>query len=332
VNLAVTIDAEADDQWAQGGPLTTRNVSFWAPFIELCRRHGVKPTFLATSEILEDPYARKVLRRLCQDGNAEVGGHLHPWTTPPYLDEPGLRFNDAAHSFPCELSDDLLAEKLITLSAQVTECAGIAPTSFRAGRFGLDGRCVKLLGELGYAADSSVTPCVSWRDQAGLPGFQGGPDFRTRDITPSVVWRSGQRAVVELPVTIAYSGPLAERHALIPNRYVASSLRVADRVTHGYSVRQPIWMRPYPRTRGRDLVELWRIAAARGVGTAVMMFHSSELMPGGSPYRPTPRSVAALLALLDRFFAFVRAEGGAFLTLTEAAGAAAESPLLLRPL
>ena len=47
-----------------------------------------------------------------------------------------------------------------------------------------------------------------------------------------------------------------------------------------------------------------------------MMFHSSELMPGGSPFRPDAQSVRDLLACLDAFFGFVARGGGEFSTLT----------------
>jgi hypothetical protein len=45
------------------------------------------------------------------------------------------------------------------------------------------------------------------------------------------------------------------------------------------------------------------------------MFHSSELMPGGSPYRPTQASVDELLALLDALFESLRRRGHGFVTL-----------------
>ena len=48
------------------------------------------------------------------------------------------------------------------------------------------------------------------------------------------------------------------------------------------------------------------------------MFHSSELMPGASPYRPTQASVDALLRLLDELFGLARRRGHSFVTLSAA--------------
>ncbi len=140
MRLAVTIDTEADGQWDYGAPLTTRNVAFWAPFQELCERHGVTPTYLVTSEIVDDERAREQLASWLSRGAAEVGAHLHPWTTPPFADVPGLRHNDPVHAFPSQLPDELLADKLETLTVEVAAGFGRRPTSYRAGRFGFDGR------------------------------------------------------------------------------------------------------------------------------------------------------------------------------------------------
>src|SRR5674476_1614832 len=112
MKLIVTIDTEGDNQWDHGAPLTTRNVAFWQPFMDLCVRHSVRPTYLVTTEIIEDRAARDLLRRWSHEQLAEVGAHLHPWTTPPFVDEPGLRSNDSAHAFPSDLPEDLLRAQL----------------------------------------------------------------------------------------------------------------------------------------------------------------------------------------------------------------------------
>jgi hypothetical protein len=57
-----------------------------------------------------------------------------------------------------------------------------------------------------------------------------------------------------------------------------------------------------------------------------MMFHSSELMPGGSPFRPDARSVRDLLNCLDTFFTHVARCGGGFATLSELAGVILSGP------
>ena len=50
-----------------------------------------------------------------------------------------------------------------------------------------------------------------------------------------------------------------------------------------------------------------------------MMFHSSELMPGCSKYRPDGDSVEELYRLLNGFFKLLTTRGIASTTLTQAA-------------
>lgn len=318
--FVVTIDAEADNQWDHGTPLTTRNVHYWEPFHAICVKHGVTPTYLTTSEIAADPDAQSQLRTWVGGGTAEVGAHLHPWTTPPFVDEPGLRFNDAAHAFPSELPDELIARKLEVLTGEIEDGLGIRPTSFRAGRFGFDLRAARVLSRLGYVVDSSVTPLTDWRGHRGLPHLSGGPDFTAHSIRPFVVQDTGRPRLLELPVTIVPTHPLLRRFPSLVRVYRSLPMRAARKVSFGHrSCPQPVWLRPTPDHTQSDLRAAWHACQQEGSPVAVMMFHSSELMPAGSPYRTTESSVRDLLSLLDAFFGFVRDCGGAPASLTPAA-------------
>lgn len=318
MRIVVTVDTEADDQWHHGGPLTTENVRWWAPFQELCARHDARPTYLVTSEIAADERAVAFLAPLAGREAAEVGAHLHPWTTPPFRAEPGLAWNDAAHTYPCHLDEQLLAAKLRTLTTQIAEAFGASPTAFRAGRFGLDATGARLLAELGYVVDSSVTPYVSWAGNPGRPGWGGGPDFRRHTPYPYRVAGSGAPGLVELPVTILPTYALTRHSRALREHWEARLLRSARRVLRAWRRPQPLWLRPRPEYTVGDLGALLCEAERRRLPYAVFMFHSSELMPGASPYRPTQASVDVLLRLLDELFSMVRQRGHSFATLSAA--------------
>jgi hypothetical protein len=321
VKLAVTIDAEADGQWTPGVPITTRNVAFWPPFQDLCERHGVAPTYLIASEIVGDEKARESLRGWVRRGAAEVGAHLHPWTTPPFHDRPGLRYNDLQHAFPCQLPDELLREKTTNLTLQIEQAFCRRPTSYRAGRFGIDGRLAQILTDQGYVTDSSVTPLCSWRDHPGLGGH-GGPDFRAHGLSPFVIDGTGPGGLLELPVTVCVTYACLRRWPLLLQAYGSRLGRaVRKHVLSPWLAPQPVWLSPDPRYDTRDLTAAWHRGRESDPPSAVMMFHSSELMPGGSPFRPDAQSVRDLLAQLDTFFRHVREHGGSFATLS---GLAAE--------
>lgn len=75
------------------------------------------------------------------------------------------------------------------------------------------------------------------------------------------------------------------------------------------------WLRPNGRNR-RDLLGLTRTAREAGWPHVEFMIHSSELMPGGSPYFRSRRSVEGLYADLEALFAYV-ATGFCPVTLAE---------------
>jgi hypothetical protein len=332
MRLAVTIDTEADQQWNPGIALSTRNALFWAPFQELCERHGVVPTYLVASEIVEDDAACALLGEWESRGAAEIGAHLHPWSTPPFVDRPGLRFNDPVHAFPSQLPDELLREKTLVLTDQIATAFGARPTSYRAGRFGLDTRGAAFLAEAGYTVDSSVTPLTSWRRHPGLDGV-GGPDFRHHSPQPFRIQTPGGDRLIEIPVTIVTSYALLRRLPILLRAYRTLPVRAVRKLLLSrWLLPQPMWLSPDPRYSPSDLAAVWRCAGDQDLDTAVMMFHSSELMPGGSPFWPDDRAVRELLSCLDAIFEFVRREDGRFSTLTGLASTVAGAELTVKPL
>jgi hypothetical protein len=86
-----------------------------------------------------------------------------------------------------------------------------------------------------------------------------------------------------------------------------------------YFSNQPVWLRPVPGTDLNLLRELLIVARRSQLPFITMMFHSSELMPGCSKYRPDEASVEELYTLLERFFRLLAAMSIASVTLTEAA-------------
>lgn len=342
MSLVVTVDTEGDNQWDHGAALRVQNVDYWETFQHLCAKHGVRPTYLIASEIANDERAARLLASWVRTGDVEVGSHLHPWTTSPYVDRPGLRFNDVAHAFPHQLPGDLLDAKLDVLTRQIEAAIGQRPTSFRAGRFGFDHSCALSLARLGYEVDSSVTPGVSWAATPGLPGGVRGPDFTGHTAVPFWIKGTGRPGLMEVPVTILNTHRWVRKYpALLPVTR-CRPLRLLRRLTGGSWPRpQPLWLRPtvptganllpWRRRDGaevrvcsqtviaKDMEAVWKQAESQRLPAAVMMFHSSELMPAGSPFFPDRASVGELLTCLDGFFSFVRERGARFATLTQTA-------------
>ncbi len=320
MEFIISIDTEGDNQWDHGRELTTKNIRYVPRFQDLCEKYLIKPVYLVTSEVCEDAFAREIFRDYISCGNAEVGAHLHSWTTPPFIDRPGYRFNDPDHGFATEFPGDIQAEKVRNLTDQIESSFGKRPLSFRSGRFGFDERLARILSENSYLIDSSVTPCASWAAYKGLPDGKGGPDFTDKEAYP-YLYSFEDKALLEIPVTI-----LPTRFPLNSHKSLASYY--FSHVDHSIPLRvfrkllfkdQPLWLRPHMWMNMPLLEELVKEAEKLELPYLVMMFHSSELMPGCSIYRKDEEAVEKLYDLLEGFFVLLQDRRIDSVTLTEAA-------------
>lgn len=317
MQLIVTVDTEADNQWEAGRPLSLENLRCLPAFQELCRHYAIRPTYLITMEVAEHSEVIRPLRAWVEHGEAEVGAHLHPWTTPPFEDTAGQRFNDPRHVFPSQLPPLLLTVKLETLTRRIARAMGRRPTSFRAGRFGMHGPLAGLLAEQGYAVDSSVTPGLSWHRL-------GGPDFTTAPPYPyhpdaRDICRPGKLGLWEIPLTMVHTRAVIRRWPALARWYGRQNVSPLGRLMRlTWPGQQPLWLRPSPRGGLRRLMQVWAAAERLGLPFGVLMLHSSELMPGGSPYWRTPAAVERLMGQLEGFFQILHERGVPACTLTEA--------------
>jgi hypothetical protein len=307
MDVIVTIDTEADNQWDYHEVVTTENLDYVPRFQALCERYGLRPTYLCTFEVVESSRFEKVLRPYQERGAAEIGAHLHPWTNPPFGPAARGRIDkDAYPAYPSELTPDDFHAKLKTLTDRIALRAGRAPTSYRAGRWGFAAAHVPVLVRLGYAVDCSVTPFVSWTDNAGRR--EGGPDFRLAPVMPyfldpADVCRAGGSTLLEVPVTIVLPSAAMRQSAYLRAVYLRHRETLVGRVFNRVFNLDPLWFRPYPHLSAERLLTVYRVARAQRLPALEMMLHSSELMPGSSPYNPTEASVEQLYARLERVFA-----------------------------
>lgn len=242
---------------------------------------------------------------------AEVGAHLHPWTNPPYLkDETPMPL---FHRFPCDLDDDSLEEKLKTLTQVITKSMGRSPLSYRAGRWGLDGRQLELLEKLGYTVDSSVTPKISWQDTMGDPSGIGGPDFR---LAPNSLYhpdyanpaKKGKSKILEVPMSVLFVRRFLPKSKKMQRVFLSMPEGRFKRVTNKALFGQT-WLRIFNKTKPKDFVRI--LAAARRTKLPYLQFmtHSSELAIGTSPYVKSERALRHMFDMLEVMFKFFRDEG-----------------------
>ena len=320
MRFILSIDTEGDNQWDYGRELTTQNLRYIPRFQEFCDNFHIKPTYLVTSEVCQDGFAREIFRDYLLSFRAEVGAHLHSWTTPPFLGERGFRFNDSEHAYASELPLQLLNNKIKFLTDQIHESFGQRPQSFRSGRYGFNETVAGILIENSYLVDSSVTPYTDWSANKGISDLGGGPDFSGKTPVP-FEYLSGESKLLEIPVTIIPTKfPLNKSTTLsqyyfknVDNNLVLKGLRKF------FYKDQPLWLRPFDWTTPGMFTEIVNEALRLKLPYIVMMFHSSELMAGCSIYRKDKESIEKLYDLLSVFFDYLAKIRIQSVTLTEAA-------------
>ena len=292
----ITIDTEGDDLWSSPREITTRNAQYLPRFQALCERHGLKPTYLTNWEMANAPAFIEFGRDALARNAAEIGMHLHAWNSPPHLP---LTADDYRHQpYLIEYPEAVLRKKVRRMTDCLETIFQTKMKSHRAGRWAFNAAYARALTELGYEVDCSVTPHYSWARTKGDPHGAGGSDYSKYpasayflDLTD--VAKPGGSTLLEVPMT------------LVPRRYSAAVelLRRLPRMKRIWP--NPVWLRP----TGRNLASLlWILEQARVQRRDYVefMLHSSELMPGGSPYFRTPASIERLYEDLEALFTAAR--------------------------
>ena len=285
--LLVAIDTEGDNQWDAGARLNQRFENIYAleRLHEFFVSYGVRPTYVITYPVARDAQSQEVLRRISARGDSEIGAHHHAWETPPF-DAADVDRHPYALSLPLAQFDAQLA----ALTTAIRDAIGVAPISYRSGRFGFCAAHVSSLENHGYKIDSSVTPLF-------YEAHKGGPDFVGAPLTPYFLsyddaTRAGTSNLLELPVSAALNRRLPawlERvYGRAPRPYETRRLLRLARIAH---IR---WLRP-SYSSASEMIALADDIVRRGGSILNLLFHSSEAIVGGSPYNRTD-------AELDAFF------------------------------
>ena len=194
---------------------------------------------------------------------------------------------------------------------------------------------IPVLLDLGYKVDCSVTPYVTWINHLGVN--HGGPDFTVAPVEPYFldsedVCRPGNSALLEVPVTILCKNPVASKVTHLRRafgRYRRFRLGRAMNAAFGLTA---VWFRPYPHMTADRLISICRLAESRGLPVVEMLFHSSELMPGCSPYNPDEDAIERLYSTFISVFDYLAESGAAGATLSEFAARYSESTAHAKPL
>ncbi|WP_197525300.1 polysaccharide deacetylase family protein [Pseudobythopirellula maris] len=294
----MTVDTEEDDAWSGGYPpsgQSVRNIERLPKLQQLCDRHGVRPTYLVNSPVIDDATSRSVLQTLHAEGRCEIGAHLHAWCDGPHDRD---SYDDRT-SYLCNLSEPIQRAKIERLTDKIASVFGAAPVSFRAGRYGIDHVGLKLLAEFGYTIDSSVLAFRACGDH--------GPDYRDCPWQPyrvsecDIRMASDEGLIWEAPVSVGYTrGEQEAAHRLFERlNHPLPRVLKAPSIARRLGVAAQVKCSPEQST-ATEIIQLFEAYRAAGAETLVVLLHSSSLMPGGSPYARNESEAAEILARVDR--------------------------------
>jgi len=313
VKLVVTIDTE-EDEW--GGYDLPRyrvaNITRLTRLQDLFDRFGVRPTYMITQPVAEINAAIEVLAPILERGGCEIGAHCHPWNTPPYAEE-----RTPWNSMLCNLPAELQFQKVAHLKETIRSNYGVATTSFRAGRWGFGPAVAENLSRLGFVVDSSITPLLSWSSF-------GGPDFdrpypECYRISVTDLSKSDPHSTLaEVPVTTGFTGLLGwmgypvHRVLSDPPLRWCRARSIAGRMELFHTT----WLCPEV-CELRPMIALSGRLIRQGRTILNLMFHSSALTGGLTPFVRSPEDEKRLFNRIHSFLEFCQGAGVESATLTE---------------
>ncbi len=299
--LLVVIDTEEEFDWTRPFDRAQRSVAAIAdtaliqPIFESI---GVRPTYVIDHPVADDPASASVMADYAARGVAEIGAHLHPWVTPPGLEEVSAR-----NSYAGNLDPALELSKLRSLVATIQERVAVQPLTFKAGRYGLAWHSLDALRDCGFKVDLSSSPGFDWSGD-------GGPVYR--HYPNRMYWLPGKPRILEIPTTGGFYGPLrmlgpfvapVDNHATSRESRVSRLLR-----------RTGLARRAMLTPEGFSVAQLQALATrllADGERVLTLSFHSPSLRPGCTPFVRSIAERDAFIARIRDFIVWFRQRTGA---------------------
>lgn len=305
--LLVVVDTEEEFNWREPfsrSNVSTRSVPSQAAAQAIYDRIGMVPTYVIGYPIATDPVAVAFLRRLKDEGRADIGAHLHPWVTPPHREEVTAR-----NSYQCNLPPALEQAKIGALTEAIAAAFGEAPTIFKAGRHGFGESTARAIAALGYKIDCSLLP----RNDLSA---DGGPNFL--DSRDEPYWLSEAPDVLEVPATTGFFGHVPALARIMPGVFDSAPARKLH--IPGILGRSALVTRSRLTPEGVSAAEQCKLLKAmveQGRRTFSLVYHSPSLSPGNTPYVRDEIELARFLETIEQVAIYFRdVIGGRFTTLS----------------
>jgi hypothetical protein len=260
---------------------------------EVFDEYGIVPNYVVDYPIASQDIAIRPLKSLADSGRALIGAHLHPWVSPPYVEEVNAR-----NSYPGNLPRALESEKLERLTEQIAESFGARPLTYLAGRYGFGANTGRILEDLGYEVD--ISPAVPIDFSA-----DGGPDYS--GYTSDPYWFGEKRKLLGLPGTGGYVGWLRSGGTALYRAVTSPVMRRTGAAGVFARLRAVERIRLSPEDYNEpEMRRLTHTLLHDGVRVFVFSFHSPSVMPGGTPYVRDQADLNRFLDKCRRYFEYFK--------------------------
>jgi hypothetical protein len=298
--LVVVVDTEAEFDWRPHRPRRAMGVTSakcQGRAQRIFERYSVRPTFVLDYPVSNTPEGYEIIRNLHRSGACEIGAHLQPWDNPPMVEQ----ITDE-NSYPGNLPVALEREKLIELTRSIEQNIGVRPRIYKAGRYGVGPATARILAELGYEIDVSVVPGTDLTRKFG-------PNFSHCRVSP--YWFGEDPALLEIPLSIGYTGLLADTGALAYTLTMNERLKALH--VPGILARLRLVERITLTPEGISFEEQRRLTRAllrKGHRVFSFTYHSPSLAPGNTPYVRSQADLCAFLQRIEQYLEFFTGELG----------------------
>ncbi len=288
LSVVLTMDVEEEGLFSgryQRRNPGVRNVAALPVLAPLSDELGFPLTLLCSHAVFADRDACKTLEIMRDRHGAEIGAHLHHWSTPPFENDELCCPGTPARTD--KVDQELLEARLASLLEAGRAFQGAPLTSFRMGRWDLKSPLFPMLQRHGIRADSSICP---------LRAYAGGADHFLAPAHP--YWALGQDVpFLEIPITqIPLLGFLPR---LWQTLYRGSEKRDNFHFLAALSA-SPFW---HSDVVMRSCVRLLRL---RGGTVLCVFWHSTEIVAGCSPQVPDEAAMHRVRARILSFFTWLK--------------------------
>lgn len=291
--LLVVVDTEEEFDWAAEPDADADAVTAMDQIDRvqaIFNEYGIVPCYVIDYPIASKPGGYRKLRQYAEQGQCEIGAHLHPWVNPPITEE-----LTRANTYPGNLPAALEREKLTLLRDTIKDNLGVTPVAYKAGRYGFGPNTGEILETLGFSVDLSVCPPLDSR-------ADGGPDYRRFDAWP--FWfGSHPNALLEVPCTGGFIGWAGA--AALPVYETALALKKfrAPGILSRLGMVDRLMLSPEGFTSDEH-IRLVQTLYDQGLRTFTWSFHSPSVVPGHTAYVQSDEQLTVFLDRFRRFFDF----------------------------